>query len=127
MAMEAFWVIGAAFANFILGAVWYAIFGKQWLLAWKLKGEEIKPLDPKPYLVAFIGSLWASYGIFLIAKHIQPKDLSELLAIAVGCWLFIEVGMGAKHYAFARRNGKAFAIDFGVDLIGFIVITFMVA
>lgn len=126
MNVEALWVIGAALANFVLGGIWYTIFNKQWIKAWKIRDEDIAPKDPKPYLVAFIGSLWAAYGLFLICKHIQPKNLVEELTIAVGCWLFIMVGLGAKHYAFARVNGKAFAIDYGLDLIGLITMTMMV-
>lgn len=126
MNTEALWVISAALCNFILGGVWYTVFGKQWLQGWKLVKGEFDPKDPKPYLVSLIGSLWAAYGLFLICKHIQPKNLIEDLAIAIGCWLFIEVGLGAKHYAFARVNGKAFAVDYGLDLVGVIIMTLMV-
>lgn len=126
MKQDAIWVIAAAVANFALCAVWYSALGKHWLDGWRLLKRDVNPKDPKPYLVAFIGSLWASYGVFLICKHIQPVEFGQQMAIAVGCWLFIEVGMGAKHYAFARVNGKAFAVDYGVDLIGFIIMTFMV-
>ncbi len=123
---DALWVIAAAVLNFLLGAVWYSVFGKSWLSAWKLGKDDIRPNDPKPYLIAFIGSLYASYGLFLMLKHIQPQDFIEQLTLAVGTWLFIQVGLGAKHYAFARVSGKAFAIDYGLDLVGIILMTFIV-
>ncbi|MCO4752841.1 MAG: DUF1761 domain-containing protein [Bacteriovoracaceae bacterium] len=126
MSSDALWVIGAAFVNFVLGAIWYSVFGKQWLHAWKLQHKDIRPGDPKPYLLAFIGSLYASYGLFLMLKHIQPQNLVEQLTVGLGCWLFIQVGLGAKHYAFARVSGKAFAIDYGLDLVGIVLMTFMV-
>lgn len=126
MNFDAVWVIAAAIVNFALGGVWYAAFGKVWAKAWKISSSEGRAKDAIPYLIAFIGSLWASYGLFLICKHIQPKDLLEELTIAVGCWIFIVVGLGAKHYSFARVNGKAFAIDYGLDLVGLIIMTMMV-
>jgi hypothetical protein len=125
--MEAILVVGAAFINFTLGAIWYALFDKQWLSAWNLDVSKINRKDPKPYLIAFIGSLWGSYGLFLIIKHIQPKNLEELITIAIGTWLFILVGFGAKHYSFARVKGKAFIIDYGLDLVGIIVMSFIIA
>jgi len=124
--MEALYVIVAAFVNFSLGGLWYSLFSKQWLKAWGLKEEKINRKDPVPYLIAFIGSLWASYGLFLIIKHIQPKNLEELLSIGIGSWLFIFVGMGAKHYAFARISFKAFLIDYGLDLFGFVIMSLII-
>lgn len=125
--MEAALVIAAAVLNFVLGGIWYGVLGKQWMLAWNLDEKSINRKDPQPYLIAFIGSLWASYGLFLIIKHIQPKDLSELLTIAIGTWLFILVGLGSKHYAFARVNIKAFFIDYVLDLIGIILMCVIIA
>lgn len=125
--MEATLVISAAFLNFIIGGVWYMAFGKQWTSAWKINETEINKKDPIPYLIAFIGSLWASYGLFLLIKHIQPQDFSELITLAVGTWLFILVGLGAKHYAFARVSLKAFFIDYGLDLIGIVAMSFIIA
>jgi len=125
--MEAVMVLSAALINFILGGVWYAVFKKPWLDAFYLNDRVINPKDPKPYLIAFIGSLWTSYGLFVICKHIQPKDSLETLSIALGLWFFIHVGLGAKHYAFAKIKAKGFVIDYGLDLIGLIIMTAMVS
>jgi hypothetical protein len=75
--------------------------------------------------VSFIGSVWASYGLFLIIKHIMPKNLQELFTISVGTWLFLIVGMSAKHYAFAGKSLKAFCIDYFLDLIGIVLMSFI--
>jgi hypothetical protein len=125
--MQVILVIAAAFINFTLSAIWYGIFDKQWLSAWDLDDSKVKKMDPKPYLISLIGSLWASYGLFLIIKHIQPKNIEELLTIAVGTWLFILVGLGAKHYSFARVKGKAFVFGYGLDLVGIIAMSFIIA
>ncbi len=125
--MEAILVIAAAFFNFVLGGIWYSLFEKQWLSAWNISKENINRKDPKPYLIGFIGSLWGSYGLFLIIKHIHPKNIEELLTIAIGTWLFVLVGFSAKHYSFARVKGKAFLIDYGLDLVGIIAMCFIIA
>lgn len=125
--MEVILVIAAAFINFTLSSIWYGVFKTYWLPAWGLEESKLKNMDPKPYLISLIGSLWASYGLFLIIKHIQPKNLEELLTIAVGTWLFIIVGFGAKHYSFARVKGKAFVFGYGLDLVGIIAMSFIIA
>tara|TARA_Y100000768_G_scaffold388834_1_gene387725 strand:+ start:33345 stop:33731 length:387 start_codon:yes stop_codon:yes gene_type:complete len=124
--MEAVWVLLAGIINFILGGLWYALLGKQWMSAWGISEKDINRKDPTPYLIAFIGSLWAAYGLFLVIKHIQPKNIEELLTIGVGAWLLLFVGMGAKHYAFAGKSLNAFLIDYGLDLIGFIVMSLII-
>lgn len=122
---ELFYVLAAAVVNFILGGVWYGLFQKQWLSSWNLKLENINKKDPTPYLVAFIGSVWASYGMFVLLKHVRPNGVVELLFVSIGTWLFVYVGLGAKHYAFARIKMKAFLIDYGLDLVGLIVMVFI--
>ena len=118
MSEESIMVSVAALVNFFLGGIWYSIFKKRWLSAWDMDESDVNSKDPAPYLIAFIGSLWASYGLFVLLKHIQPKNLMELLTIALGLWLFVFVGLGAKHYAFSRRSLSAFLIDYGLDLVG---------
>lgn len=121
MNQESLMVIVAAVVNFFLGGVWYSFFKKKWMTAWDLDETAVNRKDPAPYLIAFIGSLWASYGLFLTLKHIQPKNMLELYSIGIAFWLFIFVGLGAKHYAFARKTLNAFLIDYLVDLIGILV------
>jgi hypothetical protein len=124
--MEALFVLLAALANFLAGGIWYGIFNKQWMHAWKLDQSKVNRADPIPYLIALIGSIWSAYGLFILIKHVRPQSFDETLFVALGTWLFIHVGMGAKHYSFARVKGKAFAIDYGIDLIGFVLMTFII-
>lgn len=119
-------VISAALLNFCVGGIWYMVFKKQWLAAWNIKESELDPKDPTPFLIAFIGSLWTSYGLFLIIKHIQPKNFSELISIALGAWLLLLVGTGSKHYAFAGKSFKAFIIDYGADLVGIVLMCLII-
>lgn len=119
-------VIGAAFANFIVCGFFYALVGKKWMAAWKLKESDISSKDPTPYLVSFIGSLWTSYGFFILLKHLQPKNMIELMTVAIGTWLLILVGTSMKHYSFARVSLNAFLIDHLIDGIGYITICYII-
>lgn len=123
--MEALIVFSAAFANFILNCLWCGnCFGKRK----RSEGSDIESSlkDPIPYLVSFIGSLWASYGLFLVIKHVYPKSIIELLTISIGMWLFIIVGLGAKHYSFQNKKFTDFLKDYSVDLIGIIMMSFII-
>lgn len=117
---EAIYIIGAAFVSYTVGLIWNVFFCK----FRKDHYDDVK--NPQPYLISFIGSLWASYGMFVLIKHIVPKNNLELLAIAVGTWLFVYVGMGARHYCFSTRGYRTFLVDYGQDLISFILISFIV-
>jgi hypothetical protein len=119
--MDSLLVLAAAVLNFVFGAIWYGFFSKSWAKAWNLNLKEIDRSDPKPYLIAFIGSLWTSYGVFLAIKHIKPNSPLELFSIGLSLWLLICVGVGAKHYAFAKVKGSAFLIDYLLDLIGILL------
>jgi len=101
------------------------LFGQKWALAWGLSQEQLNKKDPQPYLVALIGSIWTVYGMFLLIKHVRPQGMGELLGLAIGTWLFIVVGIGAKHYAFAKRSLTAFLIDYLLDLVSLIVISIL--
>lgn len=121
------YVLSAAVANFVLGWIWFKTLGKELSFTGGRRREDTRRKDPTPYLIAFIGSLWASYGIFLIMKHIRPQNFTELMTIALGLWVFILVGLGSKHYAFANKSIKRFLYDYGLDLVGVIVMTMILS
>lgn len=125
MNTQALTVISAAFVNFTLIVIWRAAFKQRWIKAWGIDEAKMVTRDPKPYLMGFIGSLWASYGVFLIIKHMEPQNMQELLSICVGLWLFIKVGLDARRYAFLGDRFEAFVIDYSVDLIGIVLMGVM--
>lgn len=119
-------VMVAGVLNFFIGMFWYMAFGKAWMKEFNIKEDQVNKRDPGPYLIALIGSLWASYGLFLLVKHIQPKNMLELISVAIGTWLFIVVGLTAKHHAFQGKSVKGYLIDYGLDLVGVIVMCLVI-
>ena len=119
-------VLSAGIANYILGWIWYTAFSKSWMHEFKIDEKSFNRKDPKPYLIAFIGSLWSSYGVFLLLKYVNPQNVTELITMAVGTWLLLLVGFAWKHYAFVRRSLKAFMIDYGLNLLGLLLMSFII-
>lgn len=118
MSIQAIVVIAAGLINYALCCIWYTTIGKKRVNAWKFEEDKVNPRNPIPYLVAFIGSLWTSYGHFILIKHIAPKNMVELLSIVIGIWLLIIVGTAAKHASFAGKGLRATVLDYTIDLIG---------
>lgn len=92
---------------------------------WRVPNRVRSTTGPIPYLISFIGSLWASYGLFLTIKHIRPQGLDELFTIAVGAWLFILIAMSAKYYAFEGKRMVELVIDYSQDLVSFMIISYV--
>lgn len=108
-------VLGAAVLNFCLSCLYFVV---------KFPSEKTK--NTNAFLISFIGSLWASYGLFLIIKHIRPNDLYELLGISIGAWICILMALASKHYAFDKRSLRAFVKNYLIDLAGLIVMGFII-
>lgn len=122
---EAVLVIFAAICNFILVTLWFTSVGKSiFKKDQAMAKQHVK--DARAYLLSFIGSLWASYGMFVLLKHVRPNGIFELLSVAVGTWLFVIVALGVKCYAFRGKAMKDFVIDYGVDLIGLILMCLII-
>jgi len=124
--VEAVYIISAAVLNTVFNGFWANFFQNSWRRIWNLPEKVNSTKGPTPYLISFIGSLWASYGVFLMIKHIQPRAIDELLTTAVGTWLFILIAMSAKYYSFEGRRVKELVVDYTQDLISLIMISYMV-
>ena len=123
--MEVIYIISAAVLNTMFNGVWAMFFRNSWRKAWNVPAKADAATGPVPYLISFIGSLWASYGLFLIIKHVHPKSIEELMTIAIGLWLFILIAMSAKYYAFEGRDMKELIIDYSQDLVSLILISYI--
>jgi hypothetical protein len=118
-------VLAATAVSFLLGGVWYGAFGQTWLEALNRRKEDL-PKGPVPYITAALGSF---VNAAMLACFIQWLDhdperqwnIGHGLALGAATALGFLGASTAKHYAFANWPTKLFAIDFGVDLIGFML------
>jgi hypothetical protein len=122
--MEAVYVVGAALFNFILICVWFHQRPK----CSRREGSDLESsiADPTPYLIGFIGSLWTSYGLFLMIKHIRPNSVAELVTLVLGLWFFIIIGTSAKFYTFAGESFINCLKDKAIDLVGILIMSFII-
>lgn len=123
--MEAFYIVLAAFLNSVFNGIWAEFFRQRWRKAWSVPAKVYTAKGPVPYLISFIGSLWASYGLFILIKHVRPNSLEELMTLAMGLWLFVLIAMSAKYYAFEGKEMKELLIDYSQDLISFVLISYI--
>src|SRR5437868_2281439 len=117
-------VLVATVINFILGGMWYGVLGKAWLEALGKRKEDLNPKDPVPFITAAVGSFVNAAVLACAMTWIDPSqgwNLGHGIALGAVAALGILGAANVKHYAFSGWPTKLFAIDFGVDLIGFIL------
>lgn len=73
------------------------------------------------WALIFFGSLFNAWGMDVLQRMVEVTTLYHMLQISLGCWLFIAVSTSAKHHALNGWSKKIFWIDYGGDLIGFIL------
>ena len=118
-------IIVATVVFFFFQAAWFTAFGKAWLEALGKRKEDMNPKDPVPYITAALGSFVNATVLACAMSWIDPSqawNLGHGIALGAVAALGILGAANVKHYAFSGWPTKLFAIDFGVDLIGFILI-----
>ncbi len=117
----------AAVAGWITGAVWYGIFGKQWLAA---LGRSKKNMNAKrstaafyaPFVIALIANLLMAWVLYGIMQHIGPWSVRSGLISGGLVWLGFVATTLATNNAFGRRKTMLTVIDGGHWLAVLLVI-----
>ena len=90
-------VFVAAVAAFVVGWIWYAVFGKARLRAMG-KGETDMPTSVLPLVVAFIADLLMAYLLAGLLGHLQDVTVRGGLITALFVWAgFIATTMLVNH------------------------------
>ncbi|HMO36892.1 MAG TPA: DUF1761 domain-containing protein [Gemmatales bacterium] len=122
--------LAAAVVYFVLGAVWYGYFGEQWMRELGKRKEQLQTNDPTPFVIAFLSSLLNAIAVALVLNWVIPLTETRLLAAFVTALLLggaVVAAALAKHYAFAHWSWRLFAIDTGYDLVGFLLMSLLLA
>ena len=122
---EVIGLFSAAFAYFIISFVWNIYFKIHDRPFHKLK--ERGPIDPAPYLVAVISSIWVSYGLFILTKHVKPQGTDEAIFVAIGAWAFLCMAPVLKNQVIKGSPVKDVFINLGGDLFGFVAAVLLLA
>lgn len=117
-------ILVATVLFFFFQAAWFSAFGNAWVEALGKRKEDFNPKDPVPYITAALGSFVNATVLACAMTWIDPSqawNIGHGIALGAVAALGILGAANVKHYAFSGRPTKLFAIDFGVDLIGFIL------
>jgi hypothetical protein len=120
-------VAGAAY--YVLGAVWYGVFGKTWLrLSGKTLEEVKKNASPMPYVIAAITSVITAAALAYMLR-ISGADASLAGALQFGMivWLGFGICIAAKHYAFSGWSAKLLLLDYAYDLVSILAMCAILA
>ena len=119
----AVWVV--AVVQWIIGGVWYAIFGNLWLnLHAKTMTDIEDPHSVLPYAIAFIAALFVSYGLAWAINRQNAQGAGCGLAIGVICWfcfLFVEHATISVFSSFGTNPWPLILLDMGRPLLAFAV------
>ena len=114
-------VLLATVANMVLGAVWYGQFGESWLQCINKRKEDLNPSSLLPYIVALVGSLVNALAMAYLFRLAGVETLLRGMGMGAALALFVATATAAKHYAFSGWPAKLLAIDYGVDVVGFMI------
>jgi hypothetical protein len=109
----------AAVAYFVLGGLWYAVFGNAWLAALGKTRADVNPKDPKPYLMAAVGSFINAAALAWMIRAVDCHSITESAALGGMLGVGVVTAAAAKHYAFSGWSARLLAIDLGLDAVGF--------
>ena len=109
----------AALVFFLLGGLWYGVLGKDWLAALGKKPEDMNPKDPKPYLMAAVGSFVNAATLGWLVRATDCQSVTEAAALGGLLGVGVVLAAATKHYAFSGWSARLLAIDLGLDVVGF--------
>lgn len=106
---EWYYLAIAALVNSFFYIFWHKQFGPK-------KVYELQTL-----VLIFIASFFNAWGMDVIQRMLDVFTLIQMMKISLGCWLMFAVATSVKHYKVNGWSRKNFWIDYGGDLIGFMI------
>ena len=122
-------VLLAAIAAWCTGALWYTVFGKQWLAAIGRTKKDMNKMKPgtfgyyAPFLLAFIANLLIAFMLAGVMFHVSGGQMTLRggLISAVLVWLGFVATTIVVNNAFAGRKPMVSLIDAGHWLAAMLV------
>ncbi|MBC7428964.1 MAG: hypothetical protein H7336_10155 [Bacteriovorax sp.] len=73
------------------------------------------------WLIAGFGTLFNVWGLDVIQREFVVDSLGNMLVVSAGCWLVFVVATTAKYYAVYGWSKREFWLDYGGDLLAFLL------
>lgn len=91
------------------------------IYVWNLKIRKRAIRSKQVWLLSGFGALFNVWGLDVIQRDFVVDSLPNMLIVSAGCWLVFVVATTAKYYAIYGWSKKEFWLDYGGDLIGFLL------
>jgi len=114
-------VVVAAVAHFVLGAMWFTVFQKQWLAAIGKTMEQLTGSPALGYVVAFACNLIMAGTLAWLIMLTGRTGLAGGLAMGGLLWLGFTGTTMATAFVFEGRTIEAFAVIAGYPLAGLLI------
>jgi hypothetical protein len=88
---------------------------------WNLKVRNRAFKSKTIWLLSFFGALFNVWGLDVIQRSFEVDTIHDMILVSAGCWLVFVVATSAKYYAVYGWSKREFWLDYGGDLIGFLL------
>lgn len=119
-----FAVVVAALAHFFLGAGWFTLFKKQWLVGIGKTQEQLMASGMPawmPYVVTFIANLAMAYVLGWLIVATGPRTTMRGVQVAAMAWAGLVASSFATEYVFEAKSIQIFSINAGYPLVGMLI------
>ena len=113
-------IVLAAVAGWLFGALWYAVFSRQWQLAagitpGKMRQAQKTPALYLPFVIAFLALVVMAWILAGLIGHLGPGQFTVRNGAISGafCWLGFVITSMAVNNGFAGRDWRLLLIDGG--------------
>jgi len=128
-------VLVAAFAIWILGALWYskALFAKRWMALMGKSEADLKASaaegSPMPILLglAFACSLASAWALAVLLNHFPPVTLLRAALLGLLCWLGFAAPTSFATAMFSQQPKGLWLINSGYNAVSFVIAALILA
>jgi len=119
-------IITAAVASWLVGAVWYGVLGKQWMVALGWTEKDVCGPDGKrhmpvgPMILSFVAALVMAFMLSGLMGHVGPISVRSGIISGALLWVGFVITTIAVNNAFQKRKAMLTVIDGGHWLLALI-------
>jgi hypothetical protein len=82
-----------------------------------------RPISGKQeWFMLYIASFLNTWGLDVLQHLVTTDNLFDVLKISLGAWLLFTAATSYKHYRFRSLTFRQFWLDFGGDLISYMIV-----
>lgn len=114
--------IGAA-AYWLIGALWYTMFGKKWMVAAGLSKEKIDASSKIIYLYTFLIEVLIVLAMATLINALMITEISEAIQFGILIGLIFSGFTTWVHYMYTSQKKDLFWIDAGYTTLASVVVS----